>query len=184
MADCIDSTPPPGRRAARATRLLRLFSLDAWGPEWGEQSLQALAGSQLAAPLALDLKGLGLVPPGNQPWDGALGAAPSGRLETFGDLLFHPRPPLELLKLSKDFFKQQTRDYLDGSPEWQVAYLFYLLSIAAAGAGQITKLAAADFLKGIAWALGQPWVEARAKNLLQQAADRIRPESPPAAPNP
>jgi hypothetical protein len=184
MTDCIESTPSPNHRAARATMLLRLFSLDAWEPEWDEQALAALARSWFAAPLALDPGDSGLGLPGSHPQDGIQGAVVAGPLESLGDLLFHPRPPLALLKRSKDFFKRQTREYPEGSPAWQVAYLFYLLSIAAAGASQITKMAAGDFLQGIAWALGQPWVEVRAKNLLQQAADRLRPGSPSAAGDP
>src|SRR5205823_4989142 len=86
-------------------------------------------------------------------------------LNSFGDLLSHPRPPLELLELTKEFAK--TSDTRASSPlPPEVATVLYYAAIVAArlrhGAG-ITGLGARDLRDGIAWALRQPWLDGRVR---------------------
>jgi hypothetical protein len=92
------------------------------------------------------------------------------------ELDFHQEPPLELLRPAKDFFKKRTREDQRGSAEWQVAYLFYLLAIVAGGARaqEISALTPGDLLKGIGWALEQPWVGTRPRRCFARRATGCR----------
>jgi hypothetical protein len=103
--------------------------------------------------------------------DKTLISAAQSRIRTFGDLLLHPSPPLALLKLGKDFFKDKARGSKDQHPERQVAYLFYLLVILAARTrlGEtISKLSEAELERGIEWSLGQAWLQGEVRELMAE----------------
>jgi len=135
-----------------------------------------MARHQFATPLGFDLRSLALKPAENEVRETGLSQAAASGIESFEDLLFHQQPPLELLRLAKDFFKKRTREHPKGSAEWQVAYVFYLLTIAAAGAesAKISALTPQDLLKGIGWAVEQPWVDDKTKHLLSAAAQPLQ----------
>ncbi|MGA2656526.1 MAG: hypothetical protein ABSH34_03305 [Verrucomicrobiota bacterium] len=162
--------------SSRAEKLSKLFNLNEKTPEeWGDRTLPAMARHQLATPLGFDLRSLTLKPPDSEAREMGLSRAAVIGIESFEDLLFHREPPLELLRLAKDFFKKRTRECQKGSAEWQAAYLFYLLAIAAGGARaqEISALTPGDLLKGIGWALEQPWVDDKTKALLCAARRRL-----------
>ena len=140
---------------------------------WSEQDLPAMLRHQLSAPLEFDLSSLEVKGAEVRARDKTLTAAAKERIKSFGDLLFHPEPPLVLLKLSKEFFKKRTQDCKKDSSEWKIAYLFYLLSILVAGtrAPKISALTHGDLLKGVKWALGQKWVNERTRALLAKARE-------------
>jgi hypothetical protein len=99
--------------------------------------------------------------------DKTLTSAARSRIRTFGELLLHPSPPVTLLKLAKDFFKNKAGSSKDPRPECQVAYLFYLLVILAArtrAGTAISSLADAELERGIKWALNQAWVQGAARD--------------------
>ena len=145
------------------------MSLDEATPEaWNDQDLAAMLRHQFVAPLEFDLGRVEMKSAEARKRDQALTAAAQAQIRSFEDLLFHRDPPLELLKLAKEFFKRRLQQYERDSPEWNVAYLLYLLSILAAGtrAAIISTLTHDELLKGIKWALGAKWVDERTKSLL------------------
>jgi hypothetical protein len=153
--------------------LSSLLSLDESTPEaWGESALLDMVRHQFAAPLAFDLRGMACATTENERLERALTEAATLGVESFADLVYHPAPPASLLRLAKDFFKAKTREYAKGSAEWQVAYFFYLVSIAAAGSrlSEVSTLEPGELRKGIGWALNQTWVDERTRRLLGKMA--------------
>jgi hypothetical protein len=130
---------------------------------------------QLAVPLDFDLASMKL--PGRAAGNRkhALAVAAAAGVKSFEDLLFGQEPLLELLKLSKEFFKWRTQVCIKSSPEWKVACLFYLLSILVAGdrAHTLSTLSSADLAKGTGWALKQGWVDEKTKELILSARKRL-----------
>src|SRR5437773_10752285 len=114
-------------------RLLSLINLDETAPDqWDPEDMAAMVQHQFSAPLHFDLSAAeeGKLAPKTR--HQTLTEAAAARIKSFEDLLFHAKPPLQLLRLAKDFFKGRTRTQKKDSTEWQVAYLFYLLTILAA----------------------------------------------------
>src|SRR5579862_7302702 len=89
-------------------RLAALFALDEPSSEaWSRADLEAVLRHQLRAPLQADLTTVLTVPPGAAPESASvtvteLSRRGGDRLQTFADLLSHPNPPLELVRLMKD----------------------------------------------------------------------------------
>jgi len=144
-----------------AARLLRLLDVnESTSIYWQWADVGAMFQHQLSAPLDFDLSGE--VAHGATTV-AALKELPTARhagIKTFGTLFLHNEPPVGLLKLSKDFFKRTAKAHPKDSPEHQVAYLCYLLSVIVARLRQgkrITNLKDSEFLSGIAWALKQNW---------------------------
>ena len=157
-------------------QLAKIMNLDETTPDaWTDQDLAAMLRHQMAAPLDFDLTSLELKAAEAEARTETLAGAAKARIRSFQDLLFHPGPPLELLRLSKDFFKGRIKACQKGSPEWQVAYLFYLLSILAAGsrAARLSNLTPRDLGKAIKWALDQKWVDQKTRTLISQASGRL-----------
>ncbi len=153
-------------------QLTKLMNLDETTPdEWNEQDLAAMLCHQMSAPLNFDLSSVELKTAKAKTRDETLTSAAKQRIKSFKDLLFHPEPPLDLLRLSKYFFKRRTKTCKKGSPEWQVGYLCYLLSILAAGSrgAQVSSLAPGELRRAIRRALDEKWVDERTKQLLSQA---------------
>src|SRR3712207_613502 len=88
------------------------------GPAWTEQELGAVLRHQLAAPLTLDL-------------GTAASGLPCEGIETFGQLLHHPSPPLDLLVSAKDFAKAMRNDPGGALPK-EVAAVMYFAAILVA----------------------------------------------------
>ncbi len=89
-------------------------------------------------------------------------------LLTFGDLLHHPSPPADLLRLVKDFAKSRYQHPEEPLPP-QVATLLYYAAIAAARlklSERITDLADADFIPGLQWAVRQTWIDPPLRQML------------------
>ena len=152
------------------------MELDPSKPDnWTGRDLPAMLRHQFEARLESDLSSPQAPDGSSQARKRDLAEAASRRINNFGDLLFHREPPLELLELSKEFFKARTQVCTRGSPEWKVAHLFYLLSILAAGerAHTISSLSSENLLKNIGWALHQGWVDARTRELVLRARPRL-----------
>ena len=150
--------------------LSRLMNLEtATATEWREQDLKAMLGHQLGAMLAFDL-GREIASASPSSALPMLTQAEAMGIRTFRELLFHPGPPLELLKLAKDFFKCRSGRSSERSPDQQVAYVLYLLTIAAARVrcGQaITRLTLDEVSSGVSWVCDRHWVDAASKDLLR-----------------
>jgi len=163
-------------RESTAAQLAEMMKLDAAAPGlWQEQDLPAMLRHQFAAPLEFDLSIMELESRQSLRRDKTLTGAANSRIGTFRDLLFHRTPPLALLKLAKEFFKWRSQDCQKDSPEWKIAYLFYLLSLLAAGehAAKLSRLSPKDLRKGAEWALAQKWIDEPTRRLLLSARQRL-----------
>jgi hypothetical protein len=162
-------------RKGTAAQLSQILDLAGRAGEWEERHLPAMLQHQLAAPLAFDLRSQVLAGSQTRSREQTLTGAASIRIETFRDLLTHPAPPLELLKLAKEFFKWRTRACKKDSPEWRIAYLFYLLTLLAAGtrASRISALSSRALLQGARWALEQRWIDPPTRQFIVAASERL-----------
>lgn len=132
---------------------------DAPGPSWRPEELGAILRHQLAAPIEFDL---GAVPRGAARRIRSAATAKNLLVRSFSDLLLHPRPPIELLRLTKDFAKAN-RHQPDSPIPAEIATLLYFASVAAALVRlreRITELDDAALAAGFAWCREQPWMEA------------------------
>jgi hypothetical protein len=142
---------------------------------WRPEELNAIFRHQLAAPILVDLGGFDqstAVRLKN------LSDAQNLLLKSFADLFRHPVPPLELLKLTKDFAKANM-DHPDGCLPHEVASALYYASIAAALVRldtRISRLPDADLARGLDWALHQPWLDANTGELFKLALQKISPQ--------
>ena len=95
-------------------------------------------------------------------------------------MLEHPRPPLELLELTKQFAKK-CRSNPDGPLPDDIASVLYLAAIAAAmtrcGA-RITKLGDVGMHHGLRWALRQSWLDASLRELFARGCEAFGGSAP------
>ena len=156
-----------------AGQLLRLIGLDeATKSGWAVVDAASIFHHQMNAPLDFDLSGE--TRPGNTTLSALkeLSAAQTLGIKTFGQLFRHPSPPIEILKLAKDFFKRMAGVHPKDSAEYQVAYACYVLSVTVVRIKhekRITNLSDASLLKGLDWTLRQAWVETSIRQVLDQA---------------
>ena len=104
----------------------------------------------------------------------------SGSTDTFGDLLFHPHPPVELLESTKAFAHKQ-RCRRDATIPNEVATMLYFASIAAALSRCkecITSLSSERMRAGMEWAIEQPWIEDRTAALIREGMEHIEETDP------
>ncbi len=146
-------------------QLLKIMNLGEELPgAWKERDRPQMLRHIRTAPLEVELRA--------KIGDGDLGS--SIGIKTFGDLFEHSQPPLELLQLAKDFFKEKAGAGANRRPEQEVAYLLYLLTIVTARvrlAVSITQLSDQELLPGVDWALNQSWLEESARTLCLRARD-------------
>ena len=138
--------------------------------EWEPQDLQSMLRHQLNSPLYLSM--------------GILSAEVSHELRTFApdsaqmtlrQLLDHPKPPLQLLKLVKRFAKMCRSDPENSLPP-EVAILLYYTSIAVALVRwneSISHLAPESVRRGLNWLCAQQWIPEELKSLLVTGLERI-----------
>jgi hypothetical protein len=90
---------------------------------------------------------------------------------SLGELFFHPNPPLELLKVAKRFAKENRRDKESPFPR-PIATAVYYAAIAAAlvrSKSPISKHPPDILSRGFHWAIDQPWMDERLRDLFRQA---------------
>jgi len=152
----------------QALSLSKMMNLDAGREPLSETAeLEAILQHQLAAPLAPDLS---VVDPAVRSRIREWGEAAGQQLNTFRDLFQHPRPPVELLELTKRFAKHCRNHPEHPLPE-EVATVLYFLVLAAAlvkCGSRISKLSDAALREGIVWALDQPWLDEATRKILQE----------------
>ena len=132
---------------------------------WLPEELAAVLRHQMTAPLEADLPALGRR--AAQQFHAALGARQT-LFKTFGDLLRHPFPPVELLDLAKQFAKMNRASATSPLPP-DVATILYFACIAAAlirCRRRISTLPDAQLLDGLRWCAERPWVDATTRALL------------------
>ncbi len=134
---------------------------------WRDEELGAILKHQMSAPLQVDLINLerGLAVKVRN-----LAESQGLTLKSFGDLLAHPNPPVELLKVTKDFAKA-CRLSPHGPLPRDIASVLYFASIAAAMVRcrrRITGLSDADLADGLRWTLARPWLDAPTHALIEE----------------
>ncbi|HXJ55929.1 MAG TPA: hypothetical protein VNU68_04615 [Verrucomicrobiae bacterium] len=94
---------------------------------------------------------------------------------TFRELLTGPHPPIELLKLVKDFAKRHAKTE-DGRLPEDVASMLYFASIAVAlvrCGERISRLNDDKLRKGAEWALDQSWLDEATRLLFVKARELV-----------
>ena len=139
---------------------------------WRDDELGAILRHQLSAPLQVDLINLerGLAVKVR-----TLAEAQGLTLKSFGDLLAHPNPPIELLKITKDFAKA-CRLSAHGALPKDVASVLYFGSIAAALVrcrSRITGLSNDAIREGLRWVLARSWTDAPTRALAKECLHLI-----------
>jgi hypothetical protein len=134
---------------------------------WLPQDLGAMWRHQLRAPLELDLAET--VPDAR---DTVVRLSSSGQppLRTFGDLLRHPSPPLDLLRFAKDFAKIKRSDADAGFPR-EIATALYYAVIAAALlrlGRRLTELEPDALRDGLNWTVRLAWLDDESRSMLEE----------------
>lgn len=135
---------------------------------WRPEELAAVFRHQMNAPVMVDLAG---VEPALSGKLKTLCEAEGLVLKSFGDLFAHPQPPLELLRLVKEFAKAN-RSHVESVLPPELASVLYYLAIAAASVrwgGRISALGEHELRRGFDWALGQSWIDRVSRELLERA---------------
>ena len=142
---------------------------------WEPEELGTILEHQLAAPLEFEVIGVDQA----QLRKLRIESKTPAEMETFGDLLRHPQPPVALLKLTKQFAKASQSTH-DGTLPDEVATVLYLLSIVAALRCRhlMTSLGRQALLERIEWALSQPWLDEWTHRLLQEGRRAIESGEP------
>jgi hypothetical protein len=138
---------------------------------WRPDELSAIFRHQMAAPVLTELGR----PPGAGRELNELSKGQGAPVRTFSDLLFHPAPPMELLKLTKDFAKANMDHPESGLPS-EIAAALYYLSIAAAAVrldARISQLNEADLRRSLSWLKDQPWIDDKTRALLAAALEKL-----------
>ncbi len=148
-----------------AETLADLMNLESDESPWSVDELTAVWRHQLAAPVEFDLTYLEKQRPASLD---SLSSPQGPEIASFGDLFQHPRPPIELLRSTKDFAKSSRGRAEAPLPE-EIATMLYLLSITAATirfGHRITKLDGQALRHSLDWALDQPWIDDESRGLL------------------
>ena len=140
---------------------------------WPVEEIQRILRMQLGARLHVELGRSGLC---DRDTVLALTDQASPPIRSVADLLYHPRPPMELLWAVKDFSKNCKEDATsDMAPE--VALALYYASIAAAltrRGERITTLSDDELRAGLNWVVKQNWLPGRMHNLIGRAIQHLR----------
>lgn len=156
-----------------AERLARFFALDeARVSPWNRRELAQVFEHQLKAPLRLGLVEDGPTMKSAGP---VLGAEERLALDTFEKVLFHPRPPVEVLRLIKEFAKAHLVAWPVHLPEEVAGILYYgTIAVGLVKCGErISRLTNQELRFGMNWALAIDWLDPRLKTVLQTALASI-----------
>lgn len=153
--------------------LARVMELGTAGQRlFAPEELGAILEHQLAAPVQFDLEAL---EPGVGGRLARLAESQGLLLRSFGDLLLHPYPPVELLVLTKRFAKAYG-SHPDSPLPREISMLLYYASILVAlmRCGQrITELDDSVLREGATWLIAQGWVDPRMKALLKEGVSTL-----------
>lgn len=143
---------------------------------WHDDELGAILRHQLTVPLQVDLinleRGLALRIRNTA-------EAQELVLKSFGDLLKHPNPPVELLKVTKDFAKACRLSPHSPMPH-DIASVLYFACIASALVRcrtRISGLKNAELIDGFQWILAKPWIDTPTRELVEEAVMLLTPQS-------
>ncbi|MCY2952415.1 MAG: hypothetical protein NTU53_10605 [Planctomycetota bacterium] len=140
---------------------------------WTADELAVLLRHRLEMPADFDLEQLGPALAAQIRRGCASKSRPIG---SFGDLLFHPRPPVELLIMLRDY-AAACYVHPDSPIPHAVAAVLYFASIAAALVRceqRIAQVSKKVLRCNLSLLKKQPWVDTRIKSLLQQGMGQLR----------
>jgi hypothetical protein len=142
--------------------------------EWQPVEFAAILKHQLSAPVRVDLGELGA---DLQPKIATLCAAQGLLLRSFHDLFVHPSPPLELLRIVKEYAKTHRLNPRSPLPPEIAAVLYYsCIAAALVRLGQrISQTSDAELRKGWTWATRQPWLVPELHSLIVRALELLPP---------
>ena len=161
-------------------RLGPLLALDGRTIQWTAADLADLLRHQLSTPLLPELKRC--VRTGSESAH-RLVEALGGEGTSFGTVLSHPNPPVELLRLIKDFGKAADKDPERPLPPQVATVLYYgaIVSALVRHKAKISGLDQGELLEGVEWALGQPWVQPPMRTLFEEARAALGADRPPSS---
>lgn len=155
-------------RDANPEVLSKMMNLDSPPDQpWHPDDLAAMLRHQMAATVQFDLGALDRNPAMQL---SNLSESQGLLLKSFGDLFFHPHPPIELLQLTKQYAKA-CRNHPDSPLPHEIATLLYFMAITTAlvrCGERITQLDDESLRKGIEWAIEQAWVDEKTRALLRE----------------
>ncbi len=134
---------------------------------WSPGELAAILKHQLSAPVQYDLAGMDRKMAGKLK---TLAESQGLVLKSFGDLFQHSNPPLELIRMTKEFAKACGKSPTSAIPR-DIADVLYFSCIAIAlvrHRKRISKLSNADIRKGLRWVLGREWLDSDTRSLVEQ----------------
>lgn len=172
--------------AAQPQSLARLLSEQSLPRHvWSDDEIGAVLMHQWRAPLRVSLEGIS---PQQREALRQLADADELLVHSFGDLLSHRSPPLELLRIMKDFAKAIGLHPASPLPP-DAARVMYLGAIAAARVrcGQrISSISDGELIEGLRWTLSRPWVSLQIANVFEELVDGLAEDQAgtPPAPNP
>jgi len=159
------SKPTPSSSGAKELLGLGLTAKAPWQP--GE--LKVLLQDELASPLEFELGAL----PTSEARQVVLRAKAQGLLvRSLGELLRHPKPPLELLVLAKDYFKRN-ESHPDSELPPDLALGLYYACIAVAlwrHKRRITQLSRDELTEAFRWLEAQSWMDDYSRRAASEAS--------------
>ncbi len=162
----MDKTDP-----SRLAELLRISG--GIGPLWPPEELGEILRHQLSAPVEFDLGSL----PAEVKREVRLTASAKGLLlKSFSDLLQHPRPPIKLLRMTKDFAKAHRESSSSPLPR-EIATILYFATIAVALVRcrqRISTLSDTALRDGFTWAREQDWTEEAIRTLFAEGLKALQ----------
>ena len=156
-----------------ARLLARLLNMDGAPIFMVSAELKAVWRHQLAAPVETDV---GTVDAGMQPGAAALCKAAVPPVRTFGEVLMHPEPPLELLRTVKTFAKLSRQQARSPIPK-EIPTALYYSCIAAALVRcrtRITGMSDAALERGLLWLHALKWLDGDTQRLTTEALGVVR----------
>jgi hypothetical protein len=135
---------------------------------WTDRDLAEMFDHQLRTPL---LKFLRLAPADLDLLSSLAPAPEQAALLTFGDVFKHSNPPVQILRLIKDYAKHAGADAENSLPR-PLASALYSLAIAAAlvrGGHRITAMKNPEITEGLDWIIAQSWIDISMRQLATQA---------------
>ena len=158
---------------SRPESLARILALDEdAGDLWAPEELRAMWQHQMRTPVDIDLGGFNA--PGAGPLQSSA-AMQSFKGKTFSELFADRQPPIEVLKLTKEFAK----DTLKQAEEKQLKEIASALYYAAYAAGLlryqklIGSMKAEELKPGFSWAVKLSWLDDQTRELIGKARDLL-----------
>lgn len=158
------------------SRAQTLAALLASGEEraklWRAEDLGPMFRHQMSAPILVDLGGFDT---GTAARLKQVSEVQGLLLKSFSDLFNHPAPPVELLKLVKNFAKANLDHPESGLPD-EISSVLYYASIASALVrldARISRLPKADLQRGLRWTAELSWLDEATRALLSRASEKL-----------